>query len=133
MTLNAGQIKFLMRRFVEDPWNEGDLDALDEVTADDYRLGADGTLDDLKGIIQELRLGFPDWTVTVGDVVAQDDKVAYRWTMHGTQQGEFEGIAPTGKSVTANGMTFLRLRDGMVVEDNFESSSPSATEQLALP
>jgi steroid delta-isomerase-like uncharacterized protein len=133
MAMSDEQVRVLLRRYVEDPWNVGDLDALDEVTADDFELQGGRNLEEFKEIIRDFRQGFPDWTVTIGDVVAQDDRIAFRWTMRGTHQGEFEGIAPSGRSVTADGMTFLRLKDGKVAEDHFESSSPSATQQLGLP
>lgn len=73
----------------------------------------DGSLEDLKQAIRELRSGFPDFTVSVDDVVAQGDRVAYRWTMTGTHQNEYEGLAATGKTLTATGMTFLRLQDNL--------------------
>jgi steroid delta-isomerase-like uncharacterized protein len=131
--MSEDQISVLMKRYVEDPWNAGELDALDEVTADGYELEGGMNLDDFKEFIRGVRRAFPDWTNIVGDIVAQDDKIAFRWAMHGTHQGEYEGIAPTGKTVTIKGMTFLRLKDGKVVEDLFESSSPSPAEQLGSP
>lgn len=123
-------VRVLIDKFVYQPWNSGNLEALDEVAAADYRMNDDGSLEDLKQAIRELRSGFPDFTVSVDDVVAQGDRVAYRWTMTGTHQNEYEGLAATGKTLTATGMTFLRLQDGLIVEDRFESSSPSPDEQL---
>jgi steroid delta-isomerase-like uncharacterized protein len=123
-------VRVLIDKFVYQPWNSGNLDALDGVAAADYRMNDDGSLEDLKQAIRELRSGFPDFTVSVDDVVAQGDRVAYRWTMTGTHQNEYEGLAATGKTLTARGMTFLRLQDGLIVEDRFESSSPSPEEQL---
>ena len=123
-------VRVLIDKFVYQPWNSGNLDALDDVVAADYRLNDDGSLEDLKQAIRELRSGFPDFTVAVDDVVAQGDRVAYRWTMTGTHENEYEGLAATGKILTATGMTFLRLQDGLIVEDRFESGSPSPDEQL---
>ena len=128
--MNDDTVRVLIDKFVYQPWNSGNLDALDEVAAADYRMNDDGSLEDLKQAIRELRSGFPDFTVSVDDVVAQGDRVAYRWTMTGTHQNEYEGLAATGKTLTATGMTFLRLQDGLIVEDRFESSSPSPDEQL---
>jgi predicted ester cyclase len=59
-------------------------------------------------------------TVTLSDVIIEDE-------------GELEGIPATGKPVTYSGITLLRVRDGKVAEDQFESSSPSAQEQLGTP
>jgi predicted ester cyclase len=43
------------------------------------------------------RQGFPDFNITVEDVVAEDDKVVKRFVFSGTHTGEFAGIPPTGK------------------------------------
>jgi len=93
----------LMEQFVYEPWNSGNLDALDAVVADDYRLNDDANLDDLKQAIRDFRAGFPDLTVTVDDMVVQDDKIAYRWTMTGTHLNEYQRMAATGKSSPARG------------------------------
>jgi len=123
-------VQSLIQQFVYEPWNSGNFDALDAVVAKDYRLNGDGNIDELKQVIRELRSGFPDLAVTVDDIVAQDDRVAYRWTMTGTHQDDYEGIPATGKVITGTGMTFLRLQDALILEDRFESGSPSPDEQL---
>ena len=119
----------IIQRYVE-PWSTGDLTAFDETVGESYLLHPDGTLDDLRKAVQEARGGFPDLAITIEDSIAEDDKVAYRWTMRGTHQGEIEGIAPTGKDVEVTGITIVRVEDGKVVEDWFESGSPSLEEQL---
>ena len=58
---------------------------------------------------------------------------AYGWTARGNHQGEYEGIAPTGKPITATGITILRIVDGKVVEDRAETTVPSLKEQLKQP
>ena len=68
------RVSVLIQKFVYEPWNSGDLDALDEVVAGDYRLNDDGNLDDLKQAIREVRSGFPDFTVSVHDTIVEDDK-----------------------------------------------------------
>jgi steroid delta-isomerase-like uncharacterized protein len=60
---------------------------------------------------------FPDLRVTVEDMVAEDDKVATHWTMHGTHDGPLSGIPATGKQVTVKGVTTKRITDGKVVEE----------------
>ena len=42
--------------------------------------------------------------------------MALRFTFHGTHQGEFMGIAPTGKQVTMSGIDILRIAEGKIVE-----------------
>ena len=55
---------------------------------------------------------FPDLRVTVEDMLAEGDKVATRWTIRGTHQGELMGIPPTGKQVEASGITIHRVSGG---------------------
>jgi hypothetical protein len=59
MTMSEEQIRFLMQRYVQDPWNAGSLDALDEVTADDFELEG-MKLDDFKDFIRGVRRASED-------------------------------------------------------------------------
>jgi steroid delta-isomerase-like uncharacterized protein len=122
--------KAFVQRYVEEPWNKGNVDALDEFCGPNFNLEGLGAVEAFKGVITDFRKGFPDLHFTVEEVIAEGGKVAYRWTARGTHQGEYEGIAPTGKPITATGITIIRIVDGKVVEDRFESSSPSIKEQV---
>ena len=128
--MSPDEVNDLLQRFAVAPWSSGDLDALKSTVGEGYVLHPDMTLEDLESIIRDYRRGFPDLTVTIEDVISEGNRIAYRWTMRGTHRGEIEGIAPTGRPVTATGITILRLQGGKVVEDRFESSSPSVREQL---
>ena len=59
---------------------------------------------------------YPDIHLAVEDLIAEGDKVVGRTTVTGTHQGEFMGVAPTGKSVTYNEMFIFRFAHGRVVE-----------------
>ncbi len=59
--------------------------------------------------------GFPDWIETIEDIIAEGDKVWVRFTATGTHKGEWLGLAPTGKKVTAKAVQIWRLVDGKVV------------------
>lgn len=127
MAMAREEVLELLRRFAVDPWSTGDVDVLDDLVTEDYALqGGSGGLEDLKSAIRDTRASLPDVTVTLSDVIVEGDRVAYRWTMTGTPEGEHEGISSTGKPMTYTGITLLRLVDGKVAEDQFESSSPSA-------
>jgi len=123
--------KAFVQRYVEEPWNKGNVDALDELCGPNFHLEGLGGVEAFKRVITDFRKGFPDLHFTVEEIIAEGDKVAYRWTARGTHQGEYQGIAPTGKAVTATGITIIRIVDGKVVDDRFESSSPDLKEQLA--
>ena len=130
MALAPDEVDLLLQRFAVHPWNTGDIESLAAVVADGYVLHPDLTLDDLKQAVRSTRLGLPDLTVSIEETVAQADKIAYRWTMRGTHQGWMDGMAPTGRSVVFTGITLLRVQDGKVIEDRYESSSPSLEQQV---
>lgn len=110
------------RRYFEEVWNRGNLDALDELLTADYinhtpstpnpPLGPAG----LKPIVIAIRQAFPDLHFVVEDVVATNDAVVMRVTMTGTHKGDFFGIAPTGRHVSVNQINIERIRDGHIAE-----------------
>ncbi len=117
--------KKIARGMTEEPWNEGKLETLDEVCAPTYRLQGQGRVEVLKQEIAAHRRAFPDLHMTIEEMVAEGDTVVSRWSMRGTHQGPFEDIAPTGKPVTASGLSIFHFAGGKIVDDFFESSTPS--------
>src|SRR5689334_7080868 len=49
-----------------------------------------------KNFFDALRSAFPDGHIEPAQLVADDDNVSVAYTLSGTHQGEFNGIAPTG-------------------------------------
>lgn len=117
-------------RYIEEAWNKGNIDVLDELYGVNFNGGGYGGVEGLKAAITSYRTSFPDLHFIVEEIIAEKDKVAYRWTARGTHQGEYDGIAPTGKPITVTGITILRLADGRVIEDRSETTVPSIGEQL---
>jgi steroid delta-isomerase-like uncharacterized protein len=119
--------KATFRRYVEEVGNQGNFDLADEFF-DRYRAHQpDGSVlergpEDVKRFMGEFRNAFPDFHTTIEDQIAEGDKVVTRWTMRGTHEGEFRGIAPTGNQITVTGIGIFRFSDGKVVEswDNFD-------------
>ena len=58
---------------------------------------------------------FPDLTMTVEDTIEEGVKVAVRWTATATHRGEGLGVPPTDRRVAFRGITWLELRDGLIV------------------
>ncbi len=134
MSLSLEQMKAITRRFAVEPWSNGNLAVLDEVCSPNYVLEfpeGTGNLDGLKQGIREARQVAPDLKIEIGEMVAEGDLVAYRWTMTGTHRGEYRGMAPTGKPVKSTGITIVQFADGKICHDQFESSSPSFEQQIA--
>ncbi len=59
---------------------------------------------------------FPDFHVTIEDIIAEGDRVCVRMKVTGTHQSEYRGIAPTGKKMEVRGVQIYRIVDGKVVE-----------------
>ena len=82
-----------------------------------------GQLEPLQGpkgyltIIAMMRSGFPDIQWTVEDMISENNKVAVRFIMRGTHQGEFFGVPPTGKPIAVQAMNFYRLADDQIIEE----------------
>ena len=49
------------------------------------------------------------------EMIAEEDKVAVRWTMHGTHRGAYLGVEPTGRRIRLQAFVVLTFRDGKVV------------------
>ena len=113
--------KTLSRRFIEG-YVRGDTHIVDELLAPDFVFhdpsSATGEVpaEDMKASIEWVHGAFPDARVTMGDQVAEGDKVVSRYTVSGTHQGEIMGAAPTGKLVTHTGHQTDRFEGGKIVE-----------------
>jgi len=135
--MSAEENKALIRRFTEEFRNRGNLAVADELLAPNYILHA-GLGPDIRGPegckqdIVTVRSAFPDFHVTIDDMVAEGDRVAYRWTMCGTHSGEFAGITPTGKQVTGWGMSIERIVGGKIVETWNRYDTLSLMQQLGV-
>lgn len=70
----------------------------------------------IKQVWAMLLRAFPDIHVAVEDVIADGDKVVFRQTVTGTHQGEYMGLAPTGKSVSYHEIFIVRFSNGRIAE-----------------
>jgi predicted ester cyclase len=113
--------KKLVRRWLEEVVNTGDVDRIDEFIAPNYvesymnvehQIGREGAREHVLGVRQT----FPDLEVTVEQQIAEGDWVATRITARGTHTGEWIGIAPTGERVEMTGVNLDRVVDGLIVE-----------------
>ena len=116
--------KALARRYLEEVWDKGNVELIDELfTTDFVRHGppaVEGEVrgpEDFKGLVNTYHAGFPDFQVTIDDMIAEGDSVVSRWTVRGTHQGELMGNAPTGNRVTFTGYLFDRISGGKIEEE----------------
>jgi steroid delta-isomerase-like uncharacterized protein len=114
--------KALIER-LHDIWSTSDTRSINEVYAESFiahmpkgwgrapsRDGRDG----VRGAIERLRVGFPDWGEHIDDVVIDEDRVAVRYHSTGTHLGTFAGMPASGRRIEVD--EFFRIKDGRVVE-----------------
>jgi steroid delta-isomerase-like uncharacterized protein len=127
--------KLLVREFLGEAWGKGNMAAVDELMASDYvehprpsnlPAGTEG----LKQLIAAYRTAFPDLKVTLDDIFAEGEMVAFRWSVSGTHLGDWLDIPPTGNHVTATGITLFRIANEKVVESWTSIDLSPAEEEL---
>lgn len=114
--------KTIVKSFIETLVNEKDYDRAEDLIHTDYRRHDPGTPGDHAGIdpwmesLKEIHDAFPDMQVTLGNVIAENDLVAFEGTMSGTHRGKFRDLDPTGESFEVTGHAMHRIEDGKVAE-----------------
>lgn len=101
--------KELITRYYEQVFNGRELDAIGGYWADDQMREAV-----TRGCLSYFD-SFPDLHISLDELIAEGDRVFARTTMTGTHDGEYKGIAPTGRNVAADCAEVYRLADGKIV------------------
>jgi predicted ester cyclase len=113
--------KLLVRRFIEEIINTGNVDAIEHFIAPDYTevhegkkhtIGIQGAKEHILGVRQT----YPDLTLTVEQQIAEGDWVATCITARGTHKGSWLGMKPTGKAVAFTGVNINKVVDGRIFE-----------------
>jgi predicted ester cyclase len=106
--MNSDQ-KALVRRYIEEVVNTGNLDRVSDFVAA-------GDVESAKAHIRGVRTTYPDLHVTVISQIAEGDHVATRVIARGTHVGLYCGIKPTNKPISIDGVNIDQIRDGKIVE-----------------
>lgn len=128
--------KRLVRRLHEAVWNEGNLDAVDEILAEDYvehNPAVPKTIhgrDAYKENVAVFRDAFSAFAIVAEDVIAEGDIVVYRHTRRGTHDGAFMGIEPNGNSFEIAGVAVHRIENEQVAEAWVTIDALGLLEQL---
>ena len=137
--MSAIENKALVRRFFEEA-NKGKAAAMaviDELCATNIIYHGGGGeeirgLKDYKQSTSEMYNASPDVHFTIDDMVAEEDKVAVRFTLTGTHTGEFMGRPPTNKKLTGWGINIYRVVGGKFVEGWERSDTLGLMQQLGV-
>jgi steroid delta-isomerase-like uncharacterized protein len=117
--------------------NSGHLERLREVMAPDVQDHdpAPGQTKGVEGFIEfftQFRAAFPDLAIAVEHLAADEDNVAFAYTVTGTHKGNFLGIPPSGKKVKARGLQMSRFKDGRIVERWGSSDELGILQQIGV-
>jgi predicted ester cyclase len=116
----------LVRRSIEELWNEGHLDRVEQLFTSDHALhvlyeGAEAGLGGPLGVRHRVamwRAIFRDVQVTIEDLVVAGDRVVARWTGRGTDsEHHWWGPPATGKRVRWEAITISRIVGGKIAEE----------------
>ena len=111
--------KAFARRFLDELWNRSNFGLVDQLLASDYDGHSSTVIRGPEGAIEfvpRLRNALPDFQFSILDQIAEGDKVATRWTIRGTHEGEFQGIPPSGKQIEMTGITIFRIANDKLID-----------------
>jgi len=120
---NAEKLKVATRNLIEEAYNKGDLDVVDDCCAAGFVYhvppypDVEGT-EAYKKYISDLRAAYSNLQLTIDEMIIEGDIGAMKWTFRGTHTGQSPtlGIPPTGKQVTFSGCSITRFVDGKFAE-----------------
>jgi steroid delta-isomerase-like uncharacterized protein len=113
--------KAVVRRNTEEVQGGGNLEAFEELFADDFldhtpQPGRTPDKDGARQLYKILRTAFPDFHADIHWQLADGDRVTTYKTYHGTHRGEFLGVAPTGRQIQFETVDVMRVRNGKITE-----------------
>ena len=140
--MTTEQNKTIVSRFYQELWNNRKLDVADQIIAPDcithqLQSGADPVgvprgPAAVKHHVTEWLAGFPDLRFEVEQMLAEADRVVSFSVMHGTHNGTWLGLAPTGKRVSIRLAVMQRIKDGKITEDWVQVEVLGFLQQLGL-
>jgi predicted ester cyclase len=130
------QNEALIQRLLEEGDKRG-VEVLDEFCAPDYKMYFPSNaepinLEEHKVLWQAFITAFPDLNHTIDEIIAEGDMVSTRETIRGTHKGEFQGIPPTGKTITLSAICLWRISEGKIVEYWSDADNLGAMMQLGM-
>ena len=127
--------KAVVRRNTEEVQSKRNFELFEELFADDFldHTPQPGRTPDKAGareLYHVLREAFPDFHAEIHWQAADGDLVTTYKTYHGTHQGLFFGIAPTGREIHFETVDAMRVRNGQIVEHWGVANLLSLLQQL---
>ena len=132
------QNKTLVRDLTEQIWNGMAFDRIPDFYSVDYvadyrpygqpRHGHEG----IRGMVERAHDAFSDYHEEIREMVAEGNMVVVRFTVSGTQSGQWGALAPTGRRAEFDEVAFLEIQDGKVVRQRGVADNLTALRQLGV-
>jgi predicted ester cyclase len=134
----AAANKALVRRFYKDVYVGWNFALVDEVvspefTSHDWPDNGPTGPQAFRDYYAAIRSAVPDARYEVDDLIAEGDRVVVRWRLLGTHEGDFRGIAPTGRPITLKGIAIYRVDAGKLMERWVVSDLLGVLEEIGAP
>jgi len=116
--MSATRNELAFQQVINEAFNKGDFSVLPKIFNPDFvehQFGLHPTIAGLEKDIRFLRSSFPDFSLTIDEIVESGDKLWARMTARGTNLGGFMG-PPNGKAFEVTVFDVCRFKDGMIVE-----------------
>lgn len=113
--------EILILKFIDESFNKGNLSILEEVIHPNYKYLSPHSqlkgIGELRDFIKAFRNAFPDLNLRIDDFFSSDNRTCTAFTLKGTHEQDFMGIAATKKFVEIQGMVMSRIKDNKILED----------------
>jgi len=137
--MSAAENRRIARRFFYDVFNKGDLGAVDQIFARDYRGYSSANLNriikgpaGIKRFVTMYRTAFPDIRFTFEDIISRGDRIVVRWSTEGTHRGELFGFPPTGKRMKVTGIGIAQIVNGKIAASHSQVDMLHLAQQLGI-
>ena len=135
--VTASDTRTAVGDFVDRVWNDGDTDALDELTTDGFALhqlvaGETHDREAFAAFVDQLHDAMPDFAIEIDDLVVEGDDAIALLTMGGTPEKPMQAVQPTGKSFSVDVFHKYRLEDGRIAEVWVMADAIGTLSQLGI-
>jgi predicted ester cyclase len=122
--MSAQSNKAIVSRYIQE-LNQRNLAVLEELVAEDFRSTV------LEGYSRNIT-AFPDYTVTIEEMIAEGDEVVLVWNHQGTHLGVYEGVSPTGNVIIGRHISIYHIVNGLISGADGVWDAASIWQQLGL-
>jgi steroid delta-isomerase-like uncharacterized protein len=110
----------LAHRWFEEVWNQRREESIDDLmlptSVGHMETGDVRGSEEFKAVRAQFLSAIPDLHLVIEETAAEGENVVVRWSARGTHAGDGLGMPPTGSPVEIHGITWLKIRDGYLVE-----------------